>query len=242
MFDALASLAQRRRLAIVLTAVVLFGAAGAVGASVADRLDPFGADDPDTESVIADERLEDAGYRGAGVVVLIEGVQLDQPAGLARVREIERELLADPEVAGVSGFLSTSSSDFLSREDDATYLAVALATTEDKAQQEAADGIRERLEGEAGVSVGGPALAQRQVNEQVEEDLRTAELLAFPLLFLLSFVFFRSLVAAALPLLVGGLAILGTFFALRIASDVSGSGIISILPFSQACEVLSPLP
>ena len=107
MFDALASLAQRRRLAVVLTAVVLFGAAGAVGASVADRLDPFGADDPDTESVIADERLEDAGYRGAGVVVLIEGVQLDQPAGLARVREIERELLADPEVAGVSGFLST---------------------------------------------------------------------------------------------------------------------------------------
>ena len=43
MFDALASLAQRRRLAVVLTAVVLFGAAGAVGASVADRLDPFGA-------------------------------------------------------------------------------------------------------------------------------------------------------------------------------------------------------
>ena len=78
-------------------------------------------------------------------MVLIEGVQLDQPAGLARVREIERELLADPEVAGVSGFLSTSSSDFLSREGDATYMAVALATTEDKAQQEAADGIRERL-------------------------------------------------------------------------------------------------
>ena len=228
MFDALASLAQRRRLAVVFTAVVLFGAAGAVGASVADRLDPFGADDPDTESVIADERLEDAGYRGAGVVVLIEGVQLDQPAGLARVREIERELLADPEVAGVSGFLSTSSSDFLSREGDATYLAVALATTEDKAQQEAADGIRERLEGEAGVSVGGPALAQRQVNEQVEEDLRTAELLAFPLLFLLSFVFFRSLVAAALPLLVGGLAILGTFFALRMASEVGSISIFAL--------------
>ncbi len=47
-------------------AVVFFGAAGAVGGSVADRLDPYGADDPDTESVIAAERLEDAGYRDAG--------------------------------------------------------------------------------------------------------------------------------------------------------------------------------
>ena len=36
---------------------------------------------------------------------------------------------------------------------------------------------------------------------QVEHDLRTAELYAFPLLFLLSLLFFRSLVAALLPLL-----------------------------------------
>ena len=42
-----------------------------------------------------------------------------------------------------------------------------------------------------------------------------AELLAFPLLFLLSLLFFRSLVAALLPLLVGGLAIVGTFLMLR---------------------------
>ena len=36
-------------------------------------------------------------------------------------------------------------------------------------------------------------------------------MLAFPLLFLLSLLFFRSLVAALLPLLIGGLAIVGTF-------------------------------
>ncbi len=47
------------------------------------------------------------------------------------------------------------------------------------------------------MTVGGPALAQQQVNKQVESDLRRAEMLAFPLLFLLSLLFFRSLVAAA---------------------------------------------
>jgi len=33
----------------------------------------YGADDPSTESVIADQRLEDAGYRETGVVVLVRG-------------------------------------------------------------------------------------------------------------------------------------------------------------------------
>ena len=67
--------------------------------------------------------------------------------------------------------------------------------------------IREELAGTEGVSVGGYALAQEQVNQQVEEDLRMAEMLAFPLLFLLSLVFFRSLVASLLPLMIGALAI-----------------------------------
>ena len=39
------------------------------------------------------------------------------------------------------------------------------------------------------------------------------------MLFLLSFLFFRSGVAALLPLMVGGLAIVGTFLLLRVASE-----------------------
>ena len=52
MFNALASLAQRRRRLVAIGGLVLFMAAGALGGSVADRLDPYGADDPDTEAVI----------------------------------------------------------------------------------------------------------------------------------------------------------------------------------------------
>jgi hypothetical protein len=71
------------------------------------------------------------------------------------------------------------------------------------------------------VTVGGPAPAERQVNRQVEHKLRTAELYAFPLLLVLSLGFFRTLVAAVLPLLVGALAIVGTLLALRVASGVA---------------------
>ncbi len=53
-------------------------------------------------------------------------------------------------------------------------------------------------------------------------------MLAFPLLFLLSFLFFRSLVASALPLMIGALAIVGTFLILRIASEFGSISIFAL--------------
>jgi len=228
MFDRLATVVHERRRLVVLAAAVFFAAAGTIGASVADRLDPYGAEDPDTEAVIADERLQAAGYRETGVVVLVEGVDVRSAAGRERVQGLRAQVVADPDVAGVASFPSTGSEAFVSADGDATYLAVALAPTDDDAAQEAGERIAESLAGEEDVTVGGSALAEAQVNERVESDLRRAELYAFPLLFLLSLLFFRSLVAAALPLLVGGLAIVGTFLMLRVASEVGSVSIFAL--------------
>jgi RND superfamily putative drug exporter len=228
MIERLAGLADRRAKRVVVLGVVLFALAGALGAGVAKRLDPFGADDPATESVIADQHLEHAGYRDIGVVVLVRGVDARAAQGRVRVEAIARRLQGDRDVASVASFLSTGSRDLISRDGHATYLVVALKPTGDHARQDAAGRIADSLAGEPGVSLGGPALAERQVNKQVERDLRTAELYAFPLLFLLSLLFFRSLVAALLPLLVGGLAIVGTFLILRLASELTSISIFAL--------------
>ena len=53
-------------------------------------------------------------------------------------------------------------------------------------------------------------------------------MLAFPLLFLLSFLFFRSLVAALLPVMIGALAIVGTFLILRLASEFGSISIFAL--------------
>jgi len=228
MFDALARFAKRRSWLVVLAATVVFVVAALLGSGVAGRLDPFGADDPGTESVIAEHRLENAGYREIGVVVLIEGIDVRSAQGRERVEALTRRLETNPEVATVSSFLTTGSRDFVSLGGGATYLAVALKPTDDHGRQDAAGQIADSLAGERGISVGGPALAERQVNRQVERDLRTAELYAFPLLFLLSLLFFRSLVAALLPLLVGGLAIVGTLLILRVASELTSISIFAL--------------
>ena len=228
MIDRLARLADRRGRRVVLIAALFFVLAGALGAGVADRLDPYGAEDPSTESVIADQRLEDAGYRSTEVVVLISDADPTSAAGARRVEEVERRIAGDPGVASVTGFAETRSRAFVSRDGDSTYLAVGLESTDDDETQDVAERIAASLEDEPGVSVGGSAVAQAQVNEQVESDLRQAELLAFPLLFLLSLLFFRSLVASLLPLLVGGLTIVCTFLMLRVASEMGSISIFAL--------------
>src|SRR5688500_14983584 len=178
--EALARLADRRAIRVVVVAAIQTVAAGVLSAGVADRLDPYGADDPDTESVIADEMLQEAGFRKIGVVVLVEGVNVRSQDGRRRVEDLARRLEGDPDVASVSSFVSTGSPDFISRDGDSTYLTAALRPTEDDARQDAGARIAGSLAGEPGISVGGPAVAENQVNEQVEQDLRTAELFAFP--------------------------------------------------------------
>ena len=219
-FDRLAALAEGRTRRVLAAAGACFALAGAFGGSVADRLDPYGAEDPATESVQAREALERAGYRQAGVIVLLDRV--------GQAEKVAAELRERDDVAKVTGYAETKDRDFLSKDGAKTFLAVGLAPLGDKAAQEAAEAIAHDFGGRDGISVGGGRLAEAHVNRQVESDLRRAEMLAFPLLFLLSLLFFRSLVAALLPLLVGALAIVGTFAGLRAASEAGSISIFAL--------------
>jgi RND superfamily putative drug exporter len=82
--------------------------------------------------------------------------------------------------------------------------------------REAAGRVNLRLASIGGVAMGGTALATLQVNHQVQHDLAFSEKLAFPLLFLLALWVFRSVVAALLPIVCGGLTILGGLLVLRL--------------------------
>jgi uncharacterized membrane protein YdfJ with MMPL/SSD domain len=228
MFDNLATLANGKARRVGLLAIVFFLLAGAIGGSVADRLDPYGAEDPDTETVKAMDRLEEAGLRVPAVIVVVGDAPVADSTTKQRVMALESEIRERPDVASVTGYYDTRSPAFVSRDGESTYFAVALKPTGDKALQEAGGDIAEQLADDPGVVVGGFAVATEQVNKQVEEDLKKAELLAFPLLFLLSLLFFRSLVAALLPLMIGGLAIIGTFLILRVASEFASISIFAL--------------
>ena len=212
MIDRLARLADRRGKRVVVIAAIFFALAGVLGAGVADRLDPYGADDPATESVIADQQLEDAGYRATEVIVLstasTSGDAGRRPASRGGSPASSTPTATSPRSPAT---LETRSQRVRlpRRRRDLPRGRARVDRRRREPGRRRADRRRARAASRASASAAR-ALAQKQVNEQVESDLRTAELLAFPILFLLSLLFFRSLVAALLPLLVGGLAIVGT--------------------------------
>jgi len=76
--------------------------------------------------------------------------------------------------------------------------------------------------------VGGQVAIDHDINTQVARDIARAESLSMPLLLLLLVVVFGALAAAGMPLLVGGLAILGAFTALRLITMVTDVSVFAI--------------
>jgi RND superfamily putative drug exporter len=68
----------------------------------------------------------------------------------------------------------------------------------------------------------------REVGEQVEADLARAEAIAVPITLVLLVLVFASAVAGALPLAVGGFAIVGTLLVLRVLAEVTDVSIYAL--------------
>ncbi|MGN6168350.1 MAG: MMPL family transporter [Solirubrobacteraceae bacterium] len=215
---------------VLMVAVVLAAVAGVFGAGVSKYLSPYGADDPATQSVKATDRFQAATGRqiDAGIVALISSGEVRSPSAHHRVARVENELRAQPDVASVRSFYDTHDPAMVSHDGRSTYVLAYFKPLSDKRLSDDAKLIESRFAGQSDVELGGSAIANAQVNTQVGHDLAHAELLAFPLIFLLSRLFFRSLVAALLPPLLGGLAIIGTFFLLRIVSSFTDLSVFAL--------------
>jgi RND superfamily putative drug exporter len=80
----------------------------------------------------------------------------------------------------------------------------------------------------AKIYVAGFAAISSSISTQISTDLAAAETIAVPLTLVLLVFVFGSLVAAGLPMLVGGLAILGSFFFVWISTQITDTSIFSM--------------
>jgi RND superfamily putative drug exporter len=221
MLARLATFLHRHGRRVLLVAVVAAAAAGFFGISVSKSLWPYDARDHATQSVQAAKRFESAAGRqiDPGVVALIRSGNVRTPSARHRVQEVATQLRRQPHVASVVSFYSSHNPAMVSRNGEETYVVAYFKPLSNKALKDVAQHIENRFSRQRDVLLGGSAVANAQVNNKVSKDLARAELFAFPFIFLLSLLFFRSLVAALLPPLLGGLAIVVTFFVLRIVGN-----------------------
>ena len=116
-------------------------------------------------------------------------------------------------------YYDTHSKSFVSDDRRSTVVVAFFKDVPDAARDNAAARIIDRVNKSPQVLVGGPAAAGQQIGKQVGMDLGKAEGLAFPILFILSLFVFRGVVAALMPLFVGGITVMGTFLVLRIVNS-----------------------
>jgi uncharacterized membrane protein YdfJ with MMPL/SSD domain len=230
MFGKLAKFADANGRRVLFVVVIGAALAGAFGVGVEKHMSPYGATDPVTQSVKAERRFEAAAGRkiDPGIVAIVSAGDVGSAAVERRVEQVVTQLRAEPDVASVASFYETHASAMVSRDRRSTYVVVYFKPRPDLQLKNAAQRIEELFAGQRDVRLGGQEIASAQANTQVGQDLAHAELLAFPLIFLLSLLFFRSLVASLIPPLIGGVAIVMTFFALRIISGFTDLSVFAL--------------
>lgn len=218
MIDRLSALAFDHRRRVLIAAAILFLLAAGLGGPVVGILKSENSDfqDPSAQNQQVLRAIERATGESAtyGVAVLVPsaGDVRSDAAAQRRSAHVAALLARQPGFQRSIDYSSTHLGELVSRDGHLTLVLAAFANRDDSTH--AVERVRP-LAGR-GVRFGGNDVAFDQVNKTTSSDLQRAEMLAFPILLLLSFWVFRGLVAAALPLLVGGFAIVLTFMLLRL--------------------------
>jgi uncharacterized membrane protein YdfJ with MMPL/SSD domain len=220
MFNWLGKLDEKWSKVIIAGGLVFVILAGVFGTGVIANLKQGGFEDKNSESYHVTQALQDKLGNQVSLVVLFNSKdkQVDDPAYAKQVAEVLDKLKKDDSVSSVTSYYSTKASQLVSYDKKSTYAAVTLKGSVDE-QAKAFKDLKPKLKSDQlQVRLGGDVAIQQEISDQVSKDLEKAESITFPLLAILLVVVFRSLVAAFLPLLLGGVTILGAFLVLRLIS------------------------
>ncbi|MFG1851000.1 MMPL family transporter [Actinomadura geliboluensis] len=229
MFERWGRWVHRRRRWVLAVAGAALVFAGVWGTGVFGALSSAGGfETPGSESTKATRIAEQAlGRDAADVVVLYQGkTTVDDPSYRTSVEQALGALPKD-KVASVGTYWTTKAPQFVSGDRTSTYAVLEMAGADDAARASSYEAIKDELTEVGGgltAKAGGPVATSAAIDERVTSDITRAEAIAMPVLLVLLVLIFGGLVAAGLPLLVGGFAILGSFTALHAlayATDVS---------------------
>lgn len=222
MFAALGRFTYRARIAVLALTAVLAAAAAVWGSGVFGAVSDGGFEDPGSESARAAAVIEEElGHDGTDVIAVFRSPELkyDNPTFAHQIKQM-RDGLPD-EVASATTYLDdglsrTERGMLLSTDEHATYVPMVIEGDTKAERLENFTAIADEISaGPLERSLGGPLAVEAEISERAEGDVVRAELISMPLLLVLLVVIFGGVVAALMPLAVGGLAVVGSLAVLR---------------------------
>ena len=226
---------RARRLTLVI-AVLFAVAAGVWGTGVFGKLTSGNtftppASESNRESALAASVF---GRNEADVVVLFQSATMTVSDPAYR-QAVTADLAGMPaaDVVRAGTYWSTGQSTLVSADRHSTYAELQLTGADDQARQSTYKAIENDLSemgGKGGITaeVGGAVPTEVAINSEVTANIAGAEGISLPVLLVLLLIIFGGLVAAALPVTIGGLAILGSFTVLRLLTLATTVSIYSV--------------
>lgn len=230
MFHRLGRLTYLRRRLVIAAALVFAALAAALGPAVQDEVSVGGFTDPEAESTRAAAALEQAfGAEPTDVVAVWTHPTLtpDAPSYAAELQALLARLSPDDVTTVVHPWtpgLPEPARAALRGADGRTVMAaIELNGADDQERAEAFDRVRDVLVAPEPWSthLAGSQPVFTELTERSEHDIARAELFAMPILLVLLVLIFGSLTAAALPVVVGAIAIVGSMLVLRAVAAVT---------------------
>ena len=233
MFDRWGRFVYRRRWAVLVVSAVLLGLsiAGIVAGGTLAGNGGFGANlaAGQTQKLITAEIQSEQAPTGSTMelIVVSNTLTATDPAFQSAVEQSIADVKTDPRVTGVDTPYSVqpiAKSSYISKDSHEALVVVHLKDSSAKAQGYVSQVVSEIRPGQLKVYPTGQVPINLAFNNTLEQDLQRAEFVALPITLLLLLLIFASVVAAALPISVGILAIVGgvggTLFLARF-TDVS---------------------
>jgi trehalose monomycolate/heme transporter len=232
MFESWGRVVYRRRRLMLVVALLAVAFAAVWGTGVFSRLQSSGGFAPsDSQSQQAANLAQARFGRDAGDVVVLYSSP-DRAVRSPGFRAAVTGMLAalpHSKVLSYETYWSTGSPQFVSTSGRETYAVLEMAGSTDDQRQTSYDAIKNEL-GAPGLrtQVGGPVPTYEAISKEVTSDIGRAEGFSLPVLLIVMLVIFGSLAAASLPLAIGGIAIIGSFTALRLLTLATPVSIYSI--------------
>ena len=226
MFEAWGRWLYRARRLTLVIALLFAAAAGAWGTGVFGKLDSGNTFTPRSSQSNVESTLAASlfGRDSADVVVLFHSTAhtVADPVYRQAVTGYLASLPAN-EVATAATFWTSGQPDLVSADRHSTYAVLQLAGGSDQGREDTYKAIAADFSAVAGTpgdgitaQVGGGTPTEVAINSAVSANIARAESISFPVLLILLVIIFGSVVAAFAPLVIGGLAILGSFTVLRL--------------------------
>lgn len=237
MLHRVATLVLSRPRLVLAAALAALAVGGWLGAGTIGQLRSGGFDSPDSESARAAALAAAVPHLDNGNLVLLvsapPGADVDDPRVVRAATDAVRRLDAEPDVAVLADYwrAGPAARSALRSADSGKALVVAHLDGDEDAFKTRMSQLEPayRLDGD-GVTIrtGGFAQVIADITNHVKADLTRAELIAVPVTLVLLALIFGSLLAGAMPVLIGIMSIVGTLAVLRLVALVTPVSVFAL--------------